>query len=69
MDIVRREMAPEIDDAAAATAAEQVAVVLANVRARVFAVVGKYPRTSLVGAFALGFLLARAIRRASRRWS
>jgi hypothetical protein len=63
-----RELTMSAESAGEAAAAAAGAAV-GRARDAVVRVVGNHPRASLVGAVALGFLLARLVRKASEDWS
>ena len=66
MDLTElRTRAEDAGEAAAAAAG----AMLARARDNVVRVVGTHPRASLAGAVALGFLLARLVRKVSEDWS
>jgi hypothetical protein len=56
-------------ESAGEAAAAAAGAAVARARQAIVQVVGDYPRASLVGAVALGFLLARLVRKASEDWS
>jgi hypothetical protein len=56
-------------ESAGEAAAEAAGAAVARARDAVVRVVGDHPRASLVGALAVGFLLARIVRRMSEDWS